>query len=172
MPEPVTIIAAVAAVAGLASAGVGAYQSMSNASAQSDAAKYNAQVAENNAKQAQMEADAEAQKIRSRNRRIIASQKAQFAASGVQITGTVTDVMVDSATQGELDAMSAEYAGEVRSKALQSQAELDRKAASNASKAGIFGTAGYGLQGVSIAASSYSDYRYKKDMLALKNRKP
>lgn len=165
MPEPVTIIAA---IAGVAAAGIGAYNSIATASAQSDASKYNAKVADNNAKQAEMEASAEAQKIRDRNRRMIAAQKAQYAASGVTIDGTVKDVIIDSSVQGELDALGAEYSGEVRSKALKSQSELDRAAAKNATRSGIFGAAGYGVSAVSSGASSYSDYRYKRQLLELK----
>lgn len=168
MPEPISIIAA---IAGIGAAGIGAYSAISSASAQSDAADFNSKVAANNAQQAKQEADAEAARVRDKNRRILASQKAAYAASGVQISGTVTDVLLDSATQGELDAMSVEYAGKVRQNALISQSELLKKESSNASKAGIFGAAGYGLSGVASTANSYSDYRYKKDMKALKGIK-
>lgn len=83
-----------------------------------DEATYNAAVARNNAltsmRDAEISATAgqlEGDRIRSRSRRNADSQVAASAASGLQIQGSVNDVLLDSYIQGEQDALLAEYQG-------------------------------------------------------------
>lgn len=74
---------------------------------------FNATQAMGNAARAREVASSEAERIRNRSSRLLGSQRADFAKSGVVVgSGTSQDVMLDSATQGELDALIAEYTGE------------------------------------------------------------
>ena len=88
------------------------------AGAASDEATYNAAVARNNALTSMRDAEIastagnlEGDRIRSRSRRNADSQVASAAASGLQIQGSVNDVLLDSFIQGETDALSAEQQG-------------------------------------------------------------
>ncbi len=145
--------------AGAATSAVSASQ---QASAEKDAQDYNAQVAENNATVARDKAKYEAQRLRERNRRVIAEQRGEYLSSGLQLKGTAEDVIFDSSIQGELDVMSAEYSGKIESGAHTADAGLARKRGA-AAKSGV----GLTILGTAIGsgarmADTYSTYRYRK----------
>lgn len=137
------------------SAGVGAYASVSAGQARSDAAKYNAAVAKNNARASQEQANFEANRIRDRNRRFAAKQRNAVLASGITLSGTSQDLIADSATQGELDVLSVLYTGDVASMNQKARAKLFGLEADDARRAGKIGAASSLLGGASSAASSY-----------------
>ena len=154
-----TTILAVLAVAAAAAAGTGAYMS---AQAQSDAAKYNAVVANNSATAATQQAQFDAQQIRDRNRRVLAQQKTAFAANGIDPTsGSATDVRADSAQQGEMQALMAIYTGRTSATASEAQARLDRLQSSNAQTAGYIGVASSLLQGGTNAGMIYANPNFR-----------
>src|SRR5947209_1984568 len=98
--DPLTIAAGVSAVAGLAGAGISAYGAYEQGQATKNAALYQSQVAQNNAKIAKQNADwdIEAGEIAAANRgqqvrAAVGSQKASQGASGVDVnTGSAADV--------------------------------------------------------------------------------
>lgn len=145
-----------------AGAATSAIASSQAASAEQDAQNYNAQVAENNAVVSRDKAKYEADRLRDRNRRIVAEQRGEYLASGLQLSGTVDDVIFDSSIQGELDVMSAEYSGKIQSDANLAEAGLARKRGA-AAKSGV----GLTILGTAIGsgarmADTYSTYRYRK----------
>ena len=145
--------AEVAIFAALASTAVGVYSSMAQADAQEDAARYNAAVAENDANAAAQQSQYEAQRIRDRNRRILASQRANQAKSGLALTGSFSDVQLDSAIQGEMDALAAIYTGQINAGSAEARAQLSRMEGRAAKRAGYLGAGGSLLTGASGVAS-------------------
>lgn len=121
MADPVTASVLVIAST-LASVGAAVAQG----EAASSAAKYNAAVAENDAAAAGQQAQYEAQRIRERNKRILASQRASQAASGLDLSGSFDDVQLDSAIQGEMDALAAIYTGQINAGSSKARAQLAR----------------------------------------------
>lgn len=97
--------------------------------------EYNAKVAENNATAAADAARFEANQIERRTRLILGRQKAMVAKAGVLDSGSMLDVFMDSAVQGELDRMAALYAGDVRTRNYISQGILAKAEGSSASSA-------------------------------------
>lgn len=126
----------VAIVAALASAAVGAASAVMQGEAAEDAAKYNAAVAENDARAIAEQSQYEAQRVRERNRRILASQRAGQAKSGLAMSGSFQDVQMDSAIQGEMDALAAIYTGQINSGSAQARAQLARLEGRNAKRSG------------------------------------
>lgn len=151
-------VAVVGVVASLASAGVGAYSAEASAAAQKASAKFNAAVATNNATAATQQAQYEADRIRARNRVILAQGRANYLKSGVDISGSAADVQMDSAVQGELEEQAAIYTGRVSAGENQAQAMLDRMRGSYAGQAGDLAMGGSILSGTSSAAASWSSY--------------
>ena len=111
--DPVTLgVAALATT--LVGTGVSAYGQYQAATAANKQADYQAKVASNNAATAEMEAkfaeqqgerNAEAQ--RRKTAVMIGSQRARMGASGAQVdSGSFLDLTLDTAHQGELDAMA------------------------------------------------------------------
>ena len=143
-----TLIAGTAASA--IGAGVSAYGSYKQGQIAKDEANYNAAVSKNNAISSMQDAEssavagsAEAARIRSRTRRNADSQIAAAAGSGLQVSGSVNDVLLDSYIQGETDALLADYqgrAGAHRSGAeagnFFNQASQQKRAGKNAARTG------------------------------------
>lgn len=147
--------------------GMGAIQ-QGNAAAAS--AKYNAQVADMNARISERQArDAvergamEEQQQRMKTSQIIGKQKAAMAANGVDLKfGSPLDALVDTATMGELDALTIRantYREErdIRQQGLnsQSQAGLLRAEGAAAKSAGFMSAFGTVLGGGANALSNY-----------------
>lgn len=122
----------------LISAGVTAVGALMSASAASNAAKYNAAVAERNAKIARQQAAAEEERSRLDAMRKLGSIRAGYGASGVAMEGTPLKVLEDSAMEAELDALTIRYNGELKAMGFESDAALERKRASSAMTTGIF----------------------------------
>lgn len=138
MADPVTWIAA--------AAGVGAVGSLYGAQANASAARYNMLVNQQNAQIAKQGAALEEQRFRVQSRKAMGQMRANIGASG----GTVdsyADVLADSATNAELDALLVRYSGEMQSRGYTNTANLDRMQASAARTAGYYGAAGSLLQG-------------------------
>jgi hypothetical protein len=139
-------------VLALVSAAVSAAGAMSSAQAQSDAAKYNSVIAKNNAQSAAQQGQFDAQQIRDKNRRILASQRSAFAANGGEVdSGSAADVSADSAQQGEMQALMAIYTGKTSATAYEAQSKLQAMQAGNAMTAGYIGVGSSIIGGVASA---------------------
>lgn len=147
------IVMAVIAAAGAATSAVG-----SLAASQSKAAadKFNAQVSTNNAKLAEQQAAADAQKVRERGRRLYASQRAALTAAGVDPdAGSAIDIEYDSSVQNELDVLTTLYKGKVSATNSNTQAQLDMYSANATRRGGAIGAGGTLLGGIASSIGSY-----------------
>ncbi|WP_321337781.1 hypothetical protein [Breoghania sp.] len=146
--------------------GIGQYQS---AQAQSAAYQYqaavdasNAKIADNKARDAIERGKIEEQKQRRKTAALIGKQTASMAANGVDLTfGSPLDLTVDTAMQGEADALTIKknaYREETdyRQQAanFRASSEMNRSAASSASTGGLFGMFGTVLGGAANAFAS------------------
>ena len=120
--------AAVGVATQIIGGGVGAYGTLEAGSAAAKAAKYNAQVAGQNAdiamNQAQMDAAAQ-QRAASK---VIGGEKADYGASGVS-GGSVTDVIRASETTSELDRQNILYGGKLKAMGYQQTSAMETAAA-------------------------------------------
>lgn len=152
MADAAAAIAITAVVASVVSAGVGTYAAVASAQAQEDAAKFNADVARNQAISEQQKAAFEAQQIRRRNILRVGAQRAAYAKAGITIESG-NDVIYDSAIQGELDVLAAQYGGNTAATYYRSKAKLEGMEAKNAARAGYIGAATALTSGASRTAA-------------------
>jgi hypothetical protein len=138
------IEAVVAVVATVVSAAAGAASAIRSGNQAAAAEEYQAQVADVNAQQAQMAAEAEAADRRRRARYLLGSQLAATGASGAQVEGSPLMVMMDSAVQEDLEARRIRYRGYLQTAGANNQAALSRY------QAGQTRTAGYMNAGTSL----------------------
>lgn len=122
-PASLTLAASLAAVAAAGVSAVGAIQS---GEAQKKAGAYNAQVAENNAAQAQQAAAFNEAQQRTRSARVLGAERAAQGASGVTVEGSPLEVLAQTAQESELDALSIRYGGDVAAARARSEATLAR----------------------------------------------
>ena len=147
--------------------GVGAIQ---QGQSQAKAARYNAQVADMNARMSDRAAkDAlergalEEQKQRQKTAQLMGQQTAAMAANGVDIGfGSPLDLLVDTATLGELDALTIRTSAyreerDIRQQGAnyRGQAAMNRAQASSASTGSFLGAMGTFLGGGAKAYGTY-----------------
>jgi hypothetical protein len=160
MAFPVIIMAATAAVAALGAIHSAQAQSASYKSAAA-AARYNAQAEMQNATTAQQAASANEMSLRRQNDARMGAMRAAAAESG-GYTGTNLELLDQSATRMELDALNTRYRGQGQATGMLAQANLDayqarvdRMNASSAMTAGYYGAASQALG----AFSNYNNFR-------------
>lgn len=108
-------------------------------SAQAGAARYNAQIASQNAAIAEQQGEAAVQAVDRNARRKIGSMIANFGASGIdQTTGSATDVLADSVRMATLDKLTTKYNYALRAQGYRNQSSLDNANANNAETAMVF----------------------------------
>jgi hypothetical protein len=151
-------IAIIGAAASLIAAGVGAYASHEATAQQEAAAKFNRQLALNEAEHAKNAAALEAQHQREASETFLARQRALIGASGVEFSGSPLAVLTETAQRAEREAQIIEYGGQVLSAGRLSQSDLYGFAARNARRAGPIGAGSTLLTGVSNAGSIYGGY--------------
>lgn len=97
-------LAVAALVVSAVGAGVSYYGSQQQAKATERVAEYNAKVQENAAIQQDMEMREQISRTRRENKRLLASQRAGVAASGIELTGSPLEVLGANAANLELQA--------------------------------------------------------------------
>jgi len=156
-------------VALAASAAVGAAGAISSSRAQAasyksaeQAATYNAEVNMGNATAAETAASANELAQRRLNDQRMGAMRAQAAESGGGFGGTNAEVLSQSATNMELDALNTRYRGQMQARGLLAQANLDEYQSQvdemnrgSSIRAGYIGAASSALG----AASNYYNYR-------------
>lgn len=162
MAVTTTTLIVASIVAAAASAAAGAYSSVSAANAQKDASKYNEAVEKNNALTAQRQAQYQADRIAKRNRILLGKQRAGYAKSGVDLSGSAEDVMMDSAIEGELDRQAALYAGVTAAQAHEARAKLNAYEGDATLSAGRIRAGASVLSGASQGLGTYSSYRMRQ----------
>jgi hypothetical protein len=119
--------AAISANVSIASALFGAASSISQGKTQKKLAERNAQIAEQQAIQVKQEADFEEGLKRSETQRLRSTQRAEQGAAGGGVdTGSNLLVTEETATLGELDALTIRYRGDVQAERARAQAVTDR----------------------------------------------
>ena len=127
--DPITIalisMAAVSMMAGIGGTYMSYVGARKQAAAQKKIGKYNAQQAENQAKQERLDrAEAEKQERRDSMRRISALEN-MYAASGVLVDGTsALDALAEQAATDEMNILNRTRVSENRAKQIQSQGKL------------------------------------------------
>lgn len=91
------------------------------------AAAYNAKVADQNAALARQQGEIEAQQLLRQGRKAVGSMRAAYGASGVSMSGSALDVLMDTEQQVTLDALTAKYNATLRAKGFDDQARLERR---------------------------------------------
>lgn len=152
------IVAAASAAAGTGVAVAGAQQ---QAEAANDTAKYNAKIAENDAIAASQQAEAEAAQIRRKNRLLGGAQRAGYGKAGVDLSGA-NDVIADAGAQGELEALSALYAGDRAASFNQSRAVSSRLQGSQAVAAGRYSAVGSLIGGIGNTAYALNQPGFRR----------
>ena len=155
-------------VATAVSTTMGVVSSVQQGTAQQAQYNYQAEVARNNAKIAQANADQQRQEgiEESRLQRIktlqaIGKQQTAMAANGIDISsGTALDIIEDTSAMGELDALTTRYNSETQAIAYEqqannftNQANLDVFAGENAYRSGVTNAISTGVNGLGNAAS-------------------
>lgn len=125
-----------AALAG-ASGVFGAVGAMEEGRAGYIAGQYNASVADENARQARLQAAEDARRQEVDARKQLGSIKAAYGASGVVSSeGSALDVLQESARSAALDHLTIKHQGELRARAYESEAVIARMGGDAARTAG------------------------------------
>jgi hypothetical protein len=152
MADPVTW-AAIFAAAGTTVAVAGA---LKQAQATEDAAKYNQDVAEQNAQIADAQGAAAVEGHRRDVQRQEGAAIAAYGASGVQLSeGSPVDVLAESARSSTLDELTIKYNYKLKALGYTSTARLEGMNASNAKTAGYFNAASTGITGYGNAIEKF-----------------
>lgn len=94
--------------------------------AAAEAANKQAALAEQAAADSRNQAEQQEKRQRILNKKSLGDIRANMAASGIQLEGTPLDVLQESATNAELDAIAIRHGGEMRARSYQGEAELSR----------------------------------------------
>lgn len=111
------------AALGFASGAVGAFGALYQGKMERVAREYNARLAEKNAQAVLEQADRDAQIVRITGQKAIGDIRTGYAASGVESS---YDVLAESSTNVEMDALATKYAGELQAGNLRAEAALSR----------------------------------------------
>ena len=135
--------------AAVTSAVIGAGGALAQGQAQSQAASYNARIAENSAANARAAAAVEAERERRRAFQITGAQSAAYAKGGVTASGSALDVIGDTAAQAEYDALLVTYGGEMKAANAQGEAGAQRFMGDAATRSSYFSAGSSILTGAS-----------------------
>lgn len=125
--------------------------------------RYNAEVAERDARQAQITALSRQEVFRQQARRELGRQRAAQAESGLAMAGTALGVLDRSAIDSELDALAIGHEGELEARAFRQRAGLDRfEAAANVQNARTARTSGWVSAGASVLGGVADAYQWRR----------
>lgn len=140
-------------IAGTVMSVVGA---LSQGQASADASNYNRAINERNATVATQQAAADEARQRRENLLRAGNLRAGYGASGVTVDGSPLDVLEMAATNGELDAQSIRYKGNLRAMGYNDTATLDGMAADNAKTSSYYKASSELLAGGAKAYGSFN----------------
>lgn len=126
-------------IASAAMSVIGAIQQGQAARAAGD---YNAAIARQNARWSRQQATEEERKFRIGARKELGRTRAAYAAAGVTLEGTPTDVLEEGAYTAELDALSIRHGGERRALGFESEAEIEKYRGKVGQRQAYFSAAG------------------------------
>lgn len=129
---------------------------ISQGQAASSAAKFNQQVANNNAKAATDQAAYAANQKDLQLKQIIGAQTAAGAAGGTT-GGSLTDVQYSSEVQGKLDQLGTKYQGQIAANNATAQGQLAGISGQNALTNSYFQAGGSAMSGAAGAMNMYEN---------------
>lgn len=130
---------------------LGAVGSIQQGQAANKAAQYNAAVQESQANIAQDQGAARATEVANRTRQRLAATRAASLQSGLELSGSVNDVLDTVQKQGALDELTALYDSNTRAQGLRQSAQAERVKGRNAASAGYLNVGTTLLTGFSRA---------------------
>lgn len=162
-----------AMVAGsVAGSAISSYQQFRAGQIEKKVSDQQAGLLEGDAVRATESAAEDARILRKRGRIVMGQQAAGYSASGVTLSGSPLLVMQETKAESELDAMKAEYGGQLQAKRLRDEAGYRRFAGKQAQIGGMIGagttllTGGLGAFGqYKRAAQSQAIYDRQSDFL-------
>lgn len=132
-PVPLVLVAAALAAAGTAASAYSAYQS---GQSQKAAADYNAEVDEQRARTARLQAGSAEDQQRAQARELLARQRGQVAETGFEALGTNATLLGQSAHELEMDALTTRYQGDMEAAGLVADSRLQTMQGRAAASAG------------------------------------
>lgn len=151
-------LGAVATGASIAGTALSAASAVKQGNAQKSMMDYNARVAERQGQMARQAADLEEARQRNRTDKLLSSQRAAVAASGLDLEGSPLLVMEESAAQSELDALLIRHSGSVAEAQANSQAAADRMSGRAAKMQGYYSAGASLLSGASSVVRAYGPF--------------
>lgn len=85
---------------------------------------YHATIADQNAAVAGQQASAEQERVRRESRQVLGEQRAAIGESGTSFTGSNIDIMRQSTTMAELDALNIQYQGEMERRGFLNERDM------------------------------------------------
>lgn len=128
-------------------------------SAAKSTADFNAKIAGLDAARAREAARIKEDNIRLKNKRLLGVVRANTGSSGLLIEGSALEVLAENAAEGELEALTARFGGDLGSTRFLNEAELDRLAGDAAAVAGAGRIGSQLVSGVSAAGRLLGDTR-------------
>lgn len=139
-------------IAQIAGAGLGAYGSYQQGQMNAGIARFNSQIAQQNADQAEAMGAENARRSLVNSTKMVAAGQAAYGASGVSAgAGSAADVLRAGASQGALDAQTIQYNANVRATAFRNQSSIDEYRAQNEAIGGEENAASSILKGIPAA---------------------
>lgn len=129
----------------LIGAGVSAAGQIYSASAQSASYKAQATYADRQAQMADEKGNYDATIQGRSNDRQLASMRGQYLSSGIAVSGSAADTLLDSATEASLDEQAIRYGAKVQSDNYRFQSGMARANAGNAMAGGVMGALASGV---------------------------
>jgi hypothetical protein len=148
-------MAAAAAVIGVIGTGFQMQGQIAANDAQSDMLLSQGNAARENARLARLEASENAKVQQIQSDKAISAIAPQYAASGVDLEGSVFDVIANSIQNAERDRLNIIYQGELKARSFESGAASYAHAAGGISNIGVIGT---GLSGFGQAIGGLGNY--------------
>lgn len=143
------------AIASIAGTAMSAYGQIQAGSAKSRIAEQNAQIAEANARQSELATADQLEQLASHTRLVLGKQKAGFAKAGVKRSGTVLDVLTETANKADRDAYRIKETGRFAVEGFTTQAAQQRYMGKVAKQQSYFGAGSTLLTGFGQTALAY-----------------
>lgn len=156
-----TYLAILAATTALASTGVAVYGQQQQAKSAENTADYNAKLAENEARNVELEAQERAKRQNIQKRKELARIRNELSNTGtLTTTGTPLAILGDSAANMNTSIQDAYRVSTMQAASYRSQGTMGLWEASQARTAANLSSIGTGLSGISSAYTGYSGAKY------------
>ena len=156
MPEPMTALIIAGTVLGVVGTLVSAKGQHAQGQAEKVAYDYNADVMDQEAEAEEVSARQEAELKREEIQTLISNQRVAYGVAGVVLSeGSPLVVLAETAGEGEKEALTIRYGGNVKATSLRNRANLQRYYGGVSEKAGKIKATGTLLSGLGSAAFNY-----------------